>query len=179
MWSFVILDAWQSVEACRRVREAPYPVLTTQTPTPVPVAVLGCWRLQPVTLSRFVCFFNESETVVALSPQKKPPSTCSSPVLPAEVTVKKDLLCFLLQLTFSFFNLEPHSQCSWDSLTIFNGGSPGSPIIGQYCGTTSPGTIQSRSNKLAIVFLADHSVSKGGFLATWSSDSSGRLTQAQ
>lgn len=78
-----------------------------------------------------------------------------------------------ITLTFSFFNLEPHSQCSWDSLTIFNGGSPGSPIIGQYCGTTSPGTIQSGSNKLAIVFLADHSVSKGGFLATWSSDSSG------
>lgn len=91
----------------------------------------------------------------------------------------KASLCFLPQLTFSFFNLEPHSQCSWDSLTIFNGGSPGSPIIGQYCGTTSPGTIQSGSNKLAIVFLADHSVSKGGFLATWSSDSSGRLTGAQ
>lgn len=29
---------------------------------------------------------------------------------------------------------------------------------------------------MAIVFLADHSVSKGGFLATWSSDSSGSLT---
>lgn len=88
----------------------------------------------------------------------------------------KRLLCFLLQLTFSSFNLEPHSQCGWDSVTIFNGGSPGSPIIGQYCGTTSPGTLQSGSNKMAIVFLADHSVAKGGFLATWSSDSSGSFT---
>lgn len=81
-----------------------------------------------------------------------------------------------LQLTFSYFNLEPHSKCDWDSVTIFNGGSPGSPIIGQYCGTGSPGTIQSGSNKIAIVFLADHSVSRGGFMASWFVDSSGKLT---
>lgn len=115
MWSFVILDAWQSVEACRRVREAPYPVLTTQTPTPVPVAVLGCWRLQPVTLSRFVCFFNESETVVAPSPQKKPPSTCSSPVLPAEVTVKRT---FCVSYCSS-----PSASSTW-SLTLSAAGTP-------------------------------------------------------
>ncbi|KAG7219563.1 hypothetical protein INR49_018990 [Caranx melampygus] len=78
-----------------------------------------------------------------------------------------------ITLTFSYFNLEPHSTCGWDSVTIFNGASPGSPIIGQYCGTTSPGTIQSGSNKLAVVFLADHSVSRGGFVAAWSADSSG------
>ncbi|XP_070842448.1 cubilin [Chaetodon trifascialis] len=78
-----------------------------------------------------------------------------------------------IKLTFSSFNLEPHSKCGWDSVTIFNGGSPGSPIIGQYCGTTSPGTIQSGSNKLAVVFLADHSVSRGGFMASWFADSSG------
>ncbi|XP_069007315.1 cubilin [Embiotoca jacksoni] len=78
-----------------------------------------------------------------------------------------------IKLTFSSFNLEPHSTCGWDSVTIFNGASPGSPVIGHYCGTTSPGTIQSGSNKLAVVFLADHSVSKTGFIASWSADSSG------
>uniref|UniRef100_A0A3Q3MXM2 Cubilin n=1 Tax=Mastacembelus armatus TaxID=205130 RepID=A0A3Q3MXM2_9TELE len=78
-----------------------------------------------------------------------------------------------ITLTFSYFNVEAHSTCGWDSVTIFNGGSPASPIIGQYCGTTSPGTIQSGSNKLAVVFLADHVVSRGGFIASWSADSSG------
>ncbi|XP_068604308.1 cubilin [Brachionichthys hirsutus] len=78
-----------------------------------------------------------------------------------------------ITLTFSYFNLEHHSQCGWDSLTIFNGGSPGAPMIGQYCGTNSPGIIQSGSNKVAVVFLADHSVSRGGFTASWSADSSG------
>lgn len=78
-----------------------------------------------------------------------------------------------IMLTFTYFNLEAHTTCDWDSVTIFNGGSPGSPVIGHYCGTTSPGTIQSGSNKLAVVFLADHSVSRGGFVASWSADSSG------
>uniref|UniRef100_A0A3Q1IYA9 Uncharacterized protein n=1 Tax=Anabas testudineus TaxID=64144 RepID=A0A3Q1IYA9_ANATE len=78
-----------------------------------------------------------------------------------------------IKLTFTYFNVEPHATCGWDSVTIFNGASPGSPIIGQYCGNTSPGTIQSGSNKLAVVFLADHSVSSGGFVASWSTDSSG------
>ncbi|KAL0156416.1 hypothetical protein M9458_047662, partial [Cirrhinus mrigala] len=68
---------------------------------------------------------------------------------------------------------EEHNQCTWDSVTIFNGASPGAPVIGQYCGSNSPGTIQSGFNKLVILFLADHTVSRGGFTATWSSDSSG------
>ncbi|XP_059901037.1 cubilin [Gadus macrocephalus] len=78
-----------------------------------------------------------------------------------------------ITLTFTYFSLEAHSQCSWDSLTIFNGASPGSPVIGQYCGTNSPGTVQSGSSKMAVVFLGDHSVSKGGFVASWTADSSG------
>ncbi|XP_015810319.3 cubilin [Nothobranchius furzeri] len=78
-----------------------------------------------------------------------------------------------ITLTFSYFNLEPHTTCGWDSVTIFNGASPGSPVMGQYCGSTSPGTVRSGSNRLVVVFLADHSVSRGGFLASWSSDSTG------
>ncbi|XP_063063043.1 cubilin [Engraulis encrasicolus] len=78
-----------------------------------------------------------------------------------------------ITLTFTYFHVEEHSTCRWDSVTIFNGGSPGSPVIGQYCGETSPGTIKSGSNKLAIVFLADSVVNHGGFIATWSADSSG------
>ncbi|KAG9276492.1 cubilin [Astyanax mexicanus] len=78
-----------------------------------------------------------------------------------------------ITLTFTYFEVEEHSQCSWDSVTIYNGASAGSPIIGQYCGHSSPGTIQSGSNKLTVVFLADHSVSRGGFIATWTTDSSG------
>uniref|UniRef100_A0A8C3I7Z9 Cubilin n=1 Tax=Chrysemys picta bellii TaxID=8478 RepID=A0A8C3I7Z9_CHRPI len=76
-------------------------------------------------------------------------------------------------LTFTAFDVEMHSNCRWDSVTVLNGGSPGSPIIGQYCGTTSPGIIQSGSNKLVVIFNSDHSVQGGGFYATWTAESLG------
>ncbi|KAM4828885.1 cubilin [Thomomys bottae] len=76
-------------------------------------------------------------------------------------------------LTFSDFDIEGHSHCAWDSVTVRNGGSPLSPIIGQYCGTSGPGTIHSGSNQLVVIFNSDHSVDGGGFYATWSTETLG------
>ncbi|XP_013797015.2 cubilin [Apteryx mantelli] len=78
-----------------------------------------------------------------------------------------------ITLTFIAFHLESHALCKWDSVTILNGGSPGSPVIGQYCGNTSPGTIRSGSSKLVVIFNSDHSVQGGGFYATWAAESLG------
>ncbi|MEE6466792.1 hypothetical protein FKM82_007053 [Ascaphus truei] len=78
-----------------------------------------------------------------------------------------------ITLSFAYFDVEYHSVCRWDSVTIMNGASRGSPLIGQYCGTTSPGTIQSGSNKLLVIFNSDHSLQGGGFYANWTSDSLG------
>ncbi|XP_036315022.1 cubilin [Pipistrellus kuhlii] len=72
-----------------------------------------------------------------------------------------------ITLTFSDFDIESHITCAWDSVTVRNGGSPGSPIIGQYCGTSSPSPIQSGSNQLVVIFNSDHTVQNGGFYATW------------
>lgn len=80
----------------------------------------------------------------------------------------------LLQLTFSDFDIENHLTCSWDSVTVKNGGSPGSPIIGQYCGSSNPSPIQSGSNQLVVIFNSDHSVQNGGFYATWSTQTLGK-----
>lgn len=169
--------------AGRQVKKGCYLVLTIPTSTPVPVAVRGCLKLQWATLLRWGCsivmlttYKTEAELLEGTTPVNCCTVVCCiywdrSPCL--------HFLSLILQLTFSYFHLEPHTTCNWDSVTIFNGASPGSPIIGQYCGTTSPGTIQSGSNKLAIVFLADHSVSAGGFMASWSTDSSGVFTLAK
>ncbi|XP_069504454.1 cubilin [Ambystoma mexicanum] len=78
-----------------------------------------------------------------------------------------------ITLTFTYFDTEYHTVCRWDSVTVMNGGSTGSPIIGQYCGTTSPGIIQSGSNKLVVMFNSDTSIHGGGFYATWTTDSLG------
>ncbi|XP_048223975.1 LOW QUALITY PROTEIN: cubilin [Perognathus longimembris pacificus] len=78
-----------------------------------------------------------------------------------------------ITLTFTVFDIERHGSCAWDSVTIRNGGSPTSPVIGQYCGTTSPGTIHSGSNQLMVMFNSDQSVAGGGFYATWSTQTIG------
>uniref|UniRef100_U3KLX7 Cubilin n=1 Tax=Oryctolagus cuniculus TaxID=9986 RepID=U3KLX7_RABIT len=78
-----------------------------------------------------------------------------------------------INLTFSDFEIESHATCAWDSVTVRNGGSPGSPIIGQYCGNLNPGTIQSGSNQLVVIFNSDQSVQHGGFYATWSTQTLG------
>ncbi|NXY42567.1 CUBN protein, partial [Ceuthmochares aereus] len=78
-----------------------------------------------------------------------------------------------ITLNFTAFHVENHVLCKWDSVTILNGGSPGSPVIGKYCGNTSPGTIQSGSNKIVIIFNSDHSIQGGGFYATWTAESLG------
>ncbi|KAJ6666688.1 hypothetical protein lerEdw1_020412 [Lerista edwardsae] len=79
-----------------------------------------------------------------------------------------------IALTFETFAVESHQICQWDSVTILNGGSPSSPVIGRYCGSTSPGTIQSGSNQLLIYFISDHSVQGDGFYATWTTDALGK-----
>ncbi|KAI4575387.1 hypothetical protein MJG53_011590 [Ovis ammon polii x Ovis aries] len=78
-----------------------------------------------------------------------------------------------INLTFTDFDIEAHENCAWDSVTVRNGGSPGSPIIGHYCGILNPGTIQSGSNQLVVIFNTDHSIQHGGFYATWSSETLG------
>lgn len=78
-----------------------------------------------------------------------------------------------ITLSIIHFNLEHHLTCEGGSVTILNGGSFNSPIIGQYCGPTPAEEITSGSNKLFIFFNSDHSVPQGGFYATWKSDSLG------
>ncbi|CAH2282322.1 cubilin [Pelobates cultripes] len=78
-----------------------------------------------------------------------------------------------ITLSFGYFDVESHAVCRWDSVTIVNGASTESPVIGQYCGTTSPGTIQSGSNKLLVLFNSDSTIHGGGFYANWTSNSLG------
>ncbi|XP_049633697.1 cubilin [Suncus etruscus] len=78
-----------------------------------------------------------------------------------------------ITLTFSEFDIESHVTCAWDSVTIRNGGSPSSPIIGQFCGNSNPRTVQSGSNQLVVIFNSDHSVQNGGFRATWNTQTLG------
>jgi cubilin len=52
---------------------------------------------------------------------------------------------------------------SWDSLTIYDGGSSSSPMMGKYCGTSIPPSQVSSSNEVFIHFHSDWSATKSGF----------------
>ena len=52
---------------------------------------------------------------------------------------------------------------SWDSLTIYDGGSSTSPMMGKYCGDSVPPSHVSSSNEILLHFQSDWSVAKTGF----------------
>ena len=52
---------------------------------------------------------------------------------------------------------------SWDSLTIYDGGSITSPMMGKYCGTSIPPRQASSSNEVLIKFHSDWSATESGF----------------
>ena len=67
-----------------------------------------------------------------------------------------------LQMDFSFISLE--SCC--DALTIFDGPDTGSPVIGTYTGTDSPGTVTATSGCLTFSFSSDFSITYPGWEAS-------------
>jgi len=74
-----------------------------------------------------------------------------------------------LQFTFTGFSLEYHSTCNYDYLKIYNGNSTSAPLIGTYCGTTSPGTVTANNTtgSLTFVFKSDYSVTASGWVANF------------
>ena len=52
---------------------------------------------------------------------------------------------------------------SWDSLTIYDGASSTSPMMGEYCGNSIPPSHVSSSNEVLVHFQSDDSVTYGGF----------------
>ncbi|KAI1280397.1 Cubilin [Halotydeus destructor] len=76
-------------------------------------------------------------------------------------------------LNFTSFQLEEHSQCSYDHLEIRNGAEETSPLIGRFCGLTPPPVIISHSNKLWLSFRSDSSMPYPGFELFYDGTSSG------
>lgn len=67
----------------------------------------------------------------------------------------------MLELTFSRFNTQP----SADYVTVYNGVSVSSSLIGRFSGTSVPAPITSTSNKLYVHFTSDGANEYSGFTA--------------
>lgn len=72
-----------------------------------------------------------------------------------------------VKVDFTEFELEDYTNCGYDYLTICNGPSAISPVIGTYCGVISPGTIISThsSGALTFKFHSDPGVTAAGWKA--------------
>lgn len=68
---------------------------------------------------------------------------------------------------FIYFDVEYNSTCNWDWLKIYNGINTSASLIGTYCGTNSPGTIEASNDQGALTFQfhSDYSVNKSGWKA--------------
>lgn len=69
-----------------------------------------------------------------------------------------------IRLKFNSFDLEQSAMCQYDSVKIID--SDGVEM-GPYCGTSSPPTFTSLTNKLTLEFTSDVAMQAGGFEAEW------------
>lgn len=85
---------------------------------------------------------------------------------PAEVGKK-------VRVIFNSFNIESSTNCTVDYLKIYNGSTTSSPLMGAYCGTTSPGNVVSSSEDgtLTFEFVSNNFGSAPGWDASISCDS--------
>ena len=80
-------------------------------------------------------------------------------------------------MQFTTFDVEFHSTCSYDHLTIKNG--DGTTLMEKTCGSTSiytggqyidsslPAAVTSTSNRVEIYFHTDGGVTESGWRLTW------------
>ena len=73
----------------------------------------------------------------------------------------------MMRFNFTSFDVESNATCNYDKLSIYNGEDASSTLIGEYCGTNSPGmvTATNGSGALTFVFTSDGSVTKPGWVA--------------
>ena len=67
---------------------------------------------------------------------------------------------------FTELNLQPTTDCTNDSVSLYDGYSDKSPSIGKFC-TIAPSTITSSESYLFVDFQTDDSVNEGRFSLNW------------
>ena len=81
----------------------------------------------------------------------------------------------ILSLQFNAFNIQSHSTCRYDHLTITDG--DGTTLMEKSCGSTIPADIRSTSNIVKLVFSTDRSGTRTGWSLSWSAVTPGECQQ--
>ena len=73
---------------------------------------------------------------------------------------------FVVMLQFELFELEfSRSSCAYDSVSIYDGSSASSCILGRFCGIRPTFTLYSKGNEMYVQFITDSSINGKGFSA--------------
>lgn len=70
-----------------------------------------------------------------------------------------------IKIMFENFELEPHQECTYDHIEIFDGSNNYATSLGRFCGSKIPQPMISTGNELYMVFYSDASVQRKGFHA--------------
>jgi cubilin len=82
-----------------------------------------------------------------------------------------------VKLTFEDFDVEPHSNCSYDYVALYDGNSTDVPLLLLHCGrdVPEPPTVRSSGNQMYVRLKADGSVSAKGFKANFTRGCGARI----
>lgn len=115
-----------------------------------------------------------------------PHGTIFSPNYPAAYPARKDCVWQFsttpghrIKLIFNVFELEPHQECAYDHVTIYDGASADVKTLGIFCGSKLPHLVMASQNQMYMVFKSDGSVQRKGFLATHSTACGGYLSATE
>ncbi|EEB19379.1 conserved hypothetical protein [Pediculus humanus corporis] len=113
---------------------------------------------------------------------KTPTGQLQSPNFPDYYPPKKDCVWQLIttpghriKLIFNEFEIEPHQECAYDHVVLYDGDSPEDRTLGRFCGSKIPHNIIATGNQIYMVFKSDTSVQRKGFRATHTTVCGGHL----
>uniref|UniRef100_A0A6A7FUH2 Cubilin n=1 Tax=Hirondellea gigas TaxID=1518452 RepID=A0A6A7FUH2_9CRUS len=83
----------------------------------------------------------------------------------------------VVEFTFEDFDVEPHANCSYDYLMLFDGNDRTAPLLLQHCGSSvpSPAVWRSSGNSLTIRLKADPNIQSRGFKANYTTGCGARI----
>lgn len=73
-----------------------------------------------------------------------------------------------IKLLFTEFELEPHQECAYDHIVVYDGDSTEASTLGRFCGSKVPHPLLASLNKMFMIFKSDASVQRKGFKASHS-----------
>ncbi|KAH9509838.1 hypothetical protein Btru_045374 [Bulinus truncatus] len=74
----------------------------------------------------------------------------------------------IISINIIDFNLQVATKCNYDAVQVFDGSSTTARLIGKYCDPSVPSLIQSTNNSMTLTFTTDFSVTRKGFLISFS-----------